>query len=433
MRIKSLTSCLLSAVTFLAWSVQGQTYDTNNVVVSTFAGIGFAANIDGQGQFSAFSSPSQVASDTAGNLYVWDGGNYRIRKITPDGTVSTFAGGGTAFEGYRTNVSLAWGGQVGALTIDTADQLWLAMGAYNGGYSGGTMFLIAIGTNGNVSVENGNLTNLTASSGVCFDSANNLYYSGGNRIYRYNPSSKTVQPFAGNGVAAYLDGQGAVFTAFSSPGALACDQADNIYVWDSGNGRIRMVDNNQNVTTLAGREGSYYYSQADGVGTNAAFSYITSLFPDRAGNLYFVGPHYVRKMDAQRKVTTLAGNFSYFSSSSTSFADGAGNLARFNFNTTSGGCFARGMVFVGDYYNHRIRCISFNAQGQPLDPANLELKAYPGIKITGNVGRTYQIQSSPDMNVWNTVAKVLLPSSPYVWVDQAPISGNKFYRAVLLP
>lgn len=434
MKITTIALSIAAALLF-AWQTQAQTYDTNGVMVSTFAGIGFAANIDGQGQFSAFSSPSQIVSDRAGNLYVWDSGNYRIRKITPDGTVSTFAGGGTSFEGYRTNVSLAWGSQFGALAIDSADQLWFVMGDYSSYSSTTDYFLMTVDTNGNVSIENGGLTNLTTSSGVCFDSAHNLYYSGGNRIHRYNPSSKTSQPFAGNGVAAYLDGQGTVFTAFSSPGALACDQADNVYVWDSSNGRIRMVDKNQNVTTLAGREGGYY-SMTDGVGTNATFNSIASLFTDQAGNLYLLGPNHVRKMDVQRKVTTLAGAFSSYSYSysySSSFADGAGNLARFNFTSTSGGCFARGMVFVGDYYNHRIRAISFNAPGQPLDPANLELKTYPGIKITGNVGRTYQIQSSPDMNVWSTVAKVLLPSSPYVWVDQAPISGNRFYRAVLLP
>jgi hypothetical protein len=320
------------------------------------------------------------------------------------------------------------------MAIDRGDQLWLVMGAYNGGYSGsGTMFLIAIGTNGNVSIENGSLTNLTAYSGVCFDSANNLYYSGGNRIYRYNPSTKVVQPFVGNGVDAYIDGQGAIFTALSSPGALACDLADTIYVWDSGNGRIRMVDKNQNITTLAGRGAAYYYSQYDGVGTNAYFSSIASMFTDRAGNLYMVGPNVVRKMDVQRKVTTLAGVFSSYSSSSTSFADGAGNVARFNFYSTSSGCFANGMVFVGDFYNDRIRSISFNAPGQPLAPANLELKSYPGLSITGHVGRTYQIQSSPDMVTWSPVSKVLLTASPYVWVDQAPMSGNKFYRALLLP
>jgi hypothetical protein len=61
------------------------------------------------------------------------------------------------------------------------------------------------------------------------------------------------------------------------------------------------------------------------------------------------------------------------------------------------------------------------------------LNTYPGVQITGAIGRTYQIQSSPDMNTWNPVATVLLNSSPYLWIDRNPVAGNKFYRAVLLP
>ncbi len=126
-------------------------------------------------------------------------------------------------------------------------------------YYGGVNYLLTVDTNGYVSIVNGGLTNLTASSGICFDSANNLYYSGGNRIYRYNPGTGTVAPFAGSGISGYFDGQGTLLTAFSNPTALACDQADNIYVWDSGNQRIRRVDQGQNVTTVAGN-GYYYYS-----------------------------------------------------------------------------------------------------------------------------------------------------------------------------
>ena len=404
---------------------QAQIYDTNNVVVQTFAGFGLPAYIDGQGQFSAFSSPSQIVSDTASNLYVWDRDNFRIRKITPNGTVSTFAGGGMYFEGYGTNVSLAWS-PVTALAIDHANKLWLAM---VNGY-GGNMYLLSIGTNGYVTIENGGLTNLSASSGICFDSANYLYYSGGNRIYRYNPNNGTVQPFVGNGVAGNFDGQGPVFSAFSNPAALACDQADNIYVWDSGNATIRRVDPNQNVTTLAGNAGSYSYSMTDGVGTNATFlSYggIAAMFSDHAGNLYFVNGSCVRKMDAQTSVTTLAGVF-YGGST---FADGPGNLARFN--SASGGCFSQGQVFVADAGNNRIRAIAVNPQAQVVSPANLQLKTYPGLQINGVIGRTYQIQSSPDMNTWSMVAKVLLNASPYLWIDANPVGGNKFYRALMLP
>ena len=424
MKTRIIAAFIAAITTLLDWQVQAQTYDTNNVMVSTVAGYGIPAYVDGQGLLTAFSNPTLIVSDNASNLYVWDNGNQRIRKITPDRTVSTFAGGGSFIEGYGTNVSLAWG-QVSAMSMDNASRIWLVMA--NTYYYGGANYLLTIGTNGYVSIVNGGLTNLTSSSGICFDSANNLYYTGGNRIYRFNPASGTVQPFCGSGVNGYFDGQGVFLTAFSSPTALACDQADNIYVWDSGNDRIRRVDQFQNVTTIAGS--GYNYSPSDGLGTNASFSVVASMFFDHAGNLYLDCGSSVRKMDAQANVDTLAGILnSYYSPS---YADGPGSAARFS--SANGGCFSQGIVFVADGNNNRIRDITFNATGQPVAPANLQLNTYPGVQITGTVGRTYQIQSSPDINTWTPMASVLLNVTPYLWIDQNPVAGNKFYRAVLLP
>ncbi len=430
MKTTAIAISIAIATTLFAKPAQAQIYDSNNDMVSTFAGYGIPTYVDGQGLLTAFNNPSQIVSDTSSNLYVWDNGNQRIRKITPTRTVSTFAGGGSYLEGYRTNVSLAWG-QVSAMAMDHNDQIWLVMAnAYF--YYGSVNVLLTINTNGYVSIANGGLTDLTSSSGICFDSANNLYYSGGNRIYRYNPNSGIVEPFAGSGIQGYYDGPGTLLNAFSSPTTLASDQADNIYVWDSGNGRIRRVDQQQNVTTVAGNGGYYYYYPADGVGTNATFNTINSMFFDHAGNLYMVCGMGVRKMDARTNVTTLAGNFGqYYDPYSSGYADGPGDAALFN--SAMGGCFSQGMVFVADGGNNRIRNITFNAEAQPVAPASLQLNTYPGLQVAGTIGRTYQIQSSPDTANWSPLDTVLLNSSPYLWIDRNPIVGNKFYRAVMLP
>jgi hypothetical protein len=235
-----------------------------------------------------------------------------------------------------------------------------------------------------------------------------------------------VQAIAGSGITGNFDGQGTLFSAFSNPAALACDQADNIYVWDAGNATIRRVDQNQNVTTIAGN--GNYYSSTDGVGTNATFGGISSMFTDNAGNIYFVCGSCIRKMDAQTNVVTLAGIFYQYSSG---FANGPGYLARFS--NASGGCLSQGMIFVADAGNNRIRNITFNPQSQVVSPASLQLNTYPGLQITGTIGRTYQIQTSPDLIVWTTTTTLLLNSSPYLWIDQNPVSGNKYYRAVMLP
>jgi hypothetical protein len=414
---------LLALVALSHWQVGAQIYDTNNEVVQTFAGYGIPGYVDAQGQLAQFSNPSQIASDTASNLYVWDSGNARIRKITPNGLVTTLVGGGTLFDGFGTNVSLAWG-TCGAMAIDHANTLWLVLAsAYNSG-----PYLLTITTNGYVTIENGGLPNLGTSSGLCFDSANNLYYSGGNRVYRYNSSTGAVDAIAGNGTAGNFDGQGPVYSQFNNPTALACDQADNLYVWDSGNSTIRRIEPSRNVTTIAGRSDYYYYSNADGVGTNAAFYQIYSMFADKAGNLYLVSGSCIRKMDAQTSVVTLAGSFSDYSPT---FANGPGALARFHYAT--GACLSQGMILVADSGNNRIRSISFDPQPQVVAPANLQLNTYAGLQITGTVGRTYRIETSPDMQIWTPKATLLLTASPYLWIDQAPVNPRNFYRAVMLP
>src|SRR6266576_1524776 len=83
-----------------------QNYDTNNPVVQTFVGSGFYGYLDGEGMQTMFNNPAAVAADSSSNLFVLDTGNSRIRKVTPIGTVSTFAGGGAGtLPGYGTNVS----------------------------------------------------------------------------------------------------------------------------------------------------------------------------------------------------------------------------------------------------------------------------------------------------------------------------------------
>src|SRR5438105_15590499 len=104
-RVFLLTCVTLAANIFCTFA---QNYDTNNPVVLTFVGSGLSGYLDGQGTQTMFNNPSAVVADSSSNLFVLDNSNSRIRKVTPDGTVSTFAGGGSgAVPGYGTNVSLS--------------------------------------------------------------------------------------------------------------------------------------------------------------------------------------------------------------------------------------------------------------------------------------------------------------------------------------
>lgn len=415
------TKIILTALCVLAvWQTEAQNYDTNNVVVQTFAGSGFSGYVDGVGQLTMFNNPTAIVADSHGNLFVFDSQNSRIRKIAPDSTVTTFVGGGTQTTGVGTNVSFPNYGSFGGMTIDRNDTIWAITFS-------SSVYLYKITSNATVTRTS---VSLSFPQGICADSGGNLYFSdnSANKIFRYSTNGN-LAVFAGSGNPSYADGNG-IFTSFYFPKALASDAADNIYVWDSGNYLIRKIDQSQNVTTIAGKYQNHFPIN-DGLGTNASIYSISGMTCDGFGNLIFTDSaaatgSSVRRVSITTNVTTIAGGFSQ-----AGYANGAGNLARFN--NASGVCVSDGIIYVADMSNQRIRSITNNPQPQVVAGANLGIGTFAGVTITGTVGRTYQVQSSPDMASWTTRATLLLTSSPYLWIDQNPVSGQKFYRAMMLP
>lgn len=398
----------LGIVALFGWRAEAQIYDTNGAYVQTFVGSGFSGYVDGVGQNTMFNHPSSVTVDSLGTLYVWDSGNYRFRKVTPDGTVTTFVGGGLYDTGYGTNVNLAPLSQGGCHFFTKNDVIY-----YGSKTSESSTSIFMLFTNGYV-------TNFTVSMsydvdwygeyvGVVLDSKGNIYFNSRseNRIYEIS-TNRAISVFAGSGNVGHIDGWG-IFSSFNRPTCLAIDQADNIYVWDSYNSLLRRIDPSQNVATIAGGLG-----QPD------------TMICDNLGNLYFSSGSAIRRMGSQTNVTTVAGDLSDYG-----YTNGIGRLARFW--GADGFCIYENTIYVADSGNNRIRSITNNPVPQSVSAANLGIGTFAGVTITGTVGRTYQIQSSPDFNAWTTRATILLNASPYLWIDTNPISGNKFYRAYLLP
>lgn len=402
-----------------AQTVFSQDYDTNGVQVETFAGSGFVGWVDGVGEQTMFNVPSAIACDSSNNLFVFDTYNKRIRKISTNATVTTFCGGGSGTgDSCGVDAPLPEGQQ---MLIDKNNVLWASVSTeileitpqaceetyydFAGPFSPLPTRVCTIG-------------------GMCVDSQSNFYFSDqcGQKIYKYAiPGPVTV--FAGSGNTGLEDGKG-IFTSFNQPMSLTADGAGNIYVWDSGNGEIRKIDQAQNVTTLAGRFNNR--TDTDGIGTNATFGTVNAMCFDSRGILILACVLSVREMTMDGRVRTIAGNFK-----NGGFADGAGSAAIFG--NASGVCLSQGSIFVTDSNNQRIRQITFNSQPQIVPASSLTIAAYSGVTISGAVGRTYQIQTSDDMTSWSTVSTLVLSSNPYLWIDQNPISGNKFYQAVLLP
>jgi hypothetical protein len=174
MKIKGVVT-LAAIIVLSRWPAGAQIYDTNNVFVQTFAGSGFSGYLDGQGTQTMFNAPMAIVTDTSGNLFVIDYGNpVRIRKISPNATVTTFAGGGpSGLPGYGTNVMLP---AAIAMTIDHSNILYLM------DYYGSMM---RIGVDGYAATIPLSGLNAGPVSGLCVDSGNNVYISAANKIWRY--------------------------------------------------------------------------------------------------------------------------------------------------------------------------------------------------------------------------------------------------------
>jgi len=217
--------------------------------------------------------PSGVAVDSAGNLYIADTDNNRIRKVDASGTITTVAGNGSC------------------AIKDTQGKC----------YSGDT----------------GQATNaeLQVPFGVAVDSAGNLYIAdSGNQRIRKVDMSGTITTVAGNGTQGYSgDGveYGATSAQLDNPGGVTVDSSGNLYIADQSNERVRKVDTSGTITTVAGN-GTPGYS-GDGVehgATGAELYLLTGVAVDSAGNLYIADQvnNRIRKVDTSGTITTVAGN-----------------------------------------------------------------------------------------------------------------------------
>ncbi len=324
--------------------------------IATMAGSGTAGYSDGTGAAAAFNGPNGVAVDAQGNVYVADQGNNRIRKITPAGVVTTLAGNGTAgfADGTGTNAKF---NVPTRLAVDAAGNIYVADEGNNRirkvTSTGVVTTLAGIGASGYADGAGAN-AKFYAPDGIAVDAQGYVYVSdqGNNRIRKVSPAGD-VTLFAGNGAAGYTDGS---FTTakFNNPTDVAVDVQGNFYIGDNYNYRIRKITPAGEVSTLAGNGVQGF---ADGTAASASFNRAMRVAVDAHGIVY-VGDqsnHRIRKIDANGMVTTLAG------SGVAGFADGIGASAVFN-NPSGVAVDLHGNVYVGDFSNNRVRKISFSAK-----------------------------------------------------------------------
>lgn len=244
----------------------------NNANVTTFCGSTSSGYADGKGTAAKFSLPYDLTLDAAGNLWCVDPGNWDIRKISPDGTATTWAWGSEA----------PW-----SVSVDkTTGTVY-----YSGCTSPGSVYPITAQWSTGTPIVSG----LNYPAGMKFDKNGNLYISvnGDNVIKKYTAKTWAQSAVAGQtGIAGYVNGAAAV-AKFDHPWGLAVDDGGNVFVagngtWDGGtyntDQAIRYIDAGTfSVSTFAGSGSAGY---ADAVGEAAAFSAPTGVAVDKNGTVY---------------------------------------------------------------------------------------------------------------------------------------------------
>ena len=315
---------------------------------------GFSGD-NGPATSAQLANPAGLAVDSAGNLYIADGYNYRIREVS-NGVITALAGNGTpGFSGDNGPATSAQLGFPSGIAVDSAGNLYIA-DTYNHRVRKVSNGVITNVAGGGPSLgDNGPAASAQVlyPYGVAVDSAGNLYIadSGHNRVRKV--SNGVITTVAGNGVCCFSGDNGPAASAqLYAPGGVAMDSAGSLYIADTVNNRIRKVSNGL-ITTVAGN-GTQGFSGDNGPGTSAQLNRPGGVAVDSAGNLYIADTwnNRIRKVSGG-VITTVAGN----GTQGFSGDNGPATIAQLA-NPAGVAVDSAGNLYITDTWTYRVRKVS---------------------------------------------------------------------------
>jgi sugar lactone lactonase YvrE len=322
--------------------------------VTTFAGNGTAGYVDATGTGAQFNNPEAVTVDSKGNIYVSDTYNSLIREITPGGVVSTFAGSqplgyndgpvataqfyaphGSAFD-VQGNMYIADEGNNVIRKITPAGIVSTYAGTGTAGYLNGAATSAALKS------STDSLAMFNNPQAVAVDPGGNVYVADrGNNVIRKILTTGRVVTLAGTKTAGYVDATDEA-ASFNNPSGLVVDNVGNVYVSDQGNAAIRKITSTGAVSTIAG-----------GNTQTTLLNLPSAIAMDATGNLFIVDEGgRIFEYTTASVLYQLGGTYN-----TSGFTNGAGTASLFS-NPQGIAVDGSGNIYVADQYNNCIRKIT---------------------------------------------------------------------------
>jgi uncharacterized protein (TIGR03437 family) len=338
---------------------------TTDGIIHTYAGDSYPSYLGDSGNplNAELHGPQDVAIDGAGNVYIADTQNARIRQINPStGVITTYAGGGTT--GVTPPKGVSANGDNGAATstylqapislaIDSSGNVYLVENAISDIRKVDTKGIITtVGGTGTPGFggdgSSATKAQMNGPTGIAVDSSGNLYVADSVNLRVRKIAGGNMTTVAGNGVMSYGGDNGSALKAqMNLPQGVAVDAAGNIYVADTANHEVRKVDTKGNITAVIGNGSA-------GSGSNQLAG-PQAVAVDAAGNVYIADTQNARivKVTPGGSASTYAGN----GTPGYGGDNGAATSAQI-YTPTGVALDAKGNLYIADYQNHRIRKVT---------------------------------------------------------------------------